>query len=89
MSALFKVVLVIGARQTGKTTILRHLAKAQNKIYVTLENMLTHNFAKTDSTLFFQTYKLPIIIDEVQYAPELFSRIKIICNEQMRQGYFG
>ncbi len=88
MSAFFKAVLVTGARQVGKTTMLRHLAEGQNRTYVTLDNIQTRNLAKTDPVLFFQTYKPPIIIDEVQYAPELFSQIKIICDETEDTGLF-
>jgi predicted AAA+ superfamily ATPase len=49
---------------------------------------MARNLAKTDPVLFFQTYKPPIIIDEVQYAPELFSQIKIICDESEEKGAF-
>ena len=88
MSSFFKAVLVTGARQVGKTTMLRHLAEGQSRTYVTLDNMMTRNLAKTDPVLFFQTYKPPIIIDEVQYAPELFGQIKIICDESEETGLF-
>jgi len=88
MNDFFKAVLVTGARQVGKTTMLRHLAGEQNRTYVTLDNMMARNLAKTDPVLFFQTYKPPIIIDEVQYAPELFSQIKIICDESDKPGLF-
>ena len=89
MSEFFKAVLVTGARQVGKTTMLRHLSENQNRTYVTLDNLIARNLAKTDPVLFFQTYKPPIIIDEVQYAPELFSQIKIICDEnQEKTGLF-
>jgi predicted AAA+ superfamily ATPase len=88
MSSFFKAVLVTGARQVGKTTMLKHLAEACNRSYVTLDNLMARNLAKTDPVLFFQTYKPPIIIDEVQYAPELFSQIKIICDESEEKGAF-
>jgi len=88
MSGFFKAVLVTGARQVGKTTMLRHLAEGQNRTYVTLDNLMARNLAKTDPVLFFQTYKPPIIIDEVQYAPELFSQIKILCDESEETGLF-
>ncbi len=88
MSEFFKAVLVTGARQVGKTTMLRHLSKNQNRTYVTLDNLMARNLAKSDPVLFFQTYKPPIIIDEVQYAPELFSQIKIICEESQKTGLF-
>ncbi|MCL2045507.1 MAG: ATP-binding protein [Oscillospiraceae bacterium] len=88
MSGFFKVVLVTGARQVGKTTMLRYLAGKQNRTYVSLDSMLARDLAKSDPVLFFQTYKPPIIIDEVQYAPELFSQIKIICDESDETGLF-
>jgi len=88
MSSFFKAVLVTGARQVGKTTMLRHLATGQNRTYVTLDNIMARNLAKNDPVLFFQTYKPPIIIDEVQYAPELFEQIKILCDESDVPGRF-
>jgi len=88
MSGFFQAVLVTGARQVGKTTMLRHLAKGQNRAYVTLDNLMARELAKSDPVLFFQTYKPPIIIDEVQYAPELFSQIKVICDGSEEPGLF-
>lgn len=88
MNGFFKAVLVTGARQVGKTTMLRHLAEGEKRTYVTLDNLMVRELAKTDPVLFFQTYKPPIIIDEVQYAPELFSQIKILCDENEEPGLF-
>lgn len=88
MSTFFKAILVTGARQVGKTTMLKHLAQKQERTYVTLDNMAARLLAKTDPVLFFQAYKPPIIIDEVQYAPELFSQIKILCDESEETGLF-
>lgn len=88
MSEFFKAVLVTGARQVGKTTMLKHLAQGQSRTYVTLDNMQARTLAQTDPVLFFQTYKPPIIIDEVQYAPELFPQIKILCDESEEPGIF-
>ena len=88
LSSFFKAVLVTGARQVGKTTMLKHLAQVQNRTYVTLDNLMARDLAKTDPVMFFQTYKPPIIIDEVQYAPELFSQIKLLCDESEETGRF-
>lgn len=77
-----------GARQVGKTTMLRRLAEGQNRTYVTLDNLMARDLAKNDPVLFFQTYKPPIIIDEVQYEPELFSQIKVLCDESDDNGLF-
>ena len=88
MSGFFKAVLVVGARQVGKTTMLKHLAQEQNRTYVTLDNLQARELAREDPVLFFQAYKPPVIIDEIQYAPELFSQIKIMCDESEETGNF-
>ena len=88
MSSFFKAVLVTGARQVGKTTMLRHLAQGQNRTYVTLDNFMARELAQTDPILFFQTYKPPIIIDEIQKAPQLFEQIKIMCDRSEEAGQF-
>lgn len=88
MSHFFKVVLVTGARQVGKTTMLKHLAETENeqRTYVNLDDLQARELAKQDPSLFFQQYPLPIIIDEVQNAPELFSEIKKIVDESEEYG---
>lgn len=88
MSSFFKAVLVTGARQVGKTTMLKHLAADQNRTYISMDNTMARSLAKSDPVLFFQTYKPPIIIDEIQKAPELFEQIKIICDESEERGLF-
>lgn len=88
MSEFFKSVLVTGARQVGKTTMLKHLAESQNRTYVSLDNLMDRDMAKSDPVLFFQKYKPPIIIDEVQFAPELFGQIKIMCDDSNEPGRF-
>ena len=88
MSSFFKAVLVTGARQVGKTTMLKHLAQGQERTYVSMDNAMLRILAQTDPVLFFQTYKTPIIIDEVQKAPELFEQIKIMCDESEETGRF-
>ncbi|MCL2639000.1 MAG: ATP-binding protein [Oscillospiraceae bacterium] len=88
MSGFFKAVLVTGARQVGKTTMLKHLAKESNRIYVSLDTKMARELAQSDPVLFFQKYKPPILIDEVQYAPELFPQIKIMCDESEETGQF-
>ncbi len=88
MSSFFKVVLVTGARQVGKTTMLKHLAQGQERTYVSLDNAMARTLAQTDPVLFFQTYKPPIIIDEVQKAPVLFEQIKVMCEDSEENGRF-
>lgn len=80
-----KVVLVTGARQVGKTTMLReHLGDSFN--YVTMEEPAAYTQAKSDAVLFFQSHELPIIIDEIQRVPELFSPIKWIVDQSAQKG---
>lgn len=86
MSAFFKAVLVTGARQVGKTTMLRHLGS--ERTYVTLDNGADLMLARTDPEMFLQRYKPPVIIDEVQKAPELFPYIKIYCDNTEEKGLF-
>ena len=85
LNAFFKVILVTGARQVGKTTMLKHLADS-DRTYVTMDNAMARELAQSDPVLFFQTYKPPILIDEVQKAPELFEQIKVICDESDEKG---
>ena len=88
MSSFFKAVLVTGARQVGKTTMLKQLAKGQNRTYVSLDDADSRILAQEDPKLFFMRYKPPIIIDEVQKAPELFPYIKILCDNSDEVGQF-
>lgn len=88
MSSFFKAVLVTGARQVGKTTMLKHLAQGQERTYVSLDDSMVRTLAQTDPVLFFQTYKPPVIIDEVQKAPQLFEQIKIMCDQSDETGRF-
>ena len=85
LNDFFKVILVTGARQVGKTTMLKHLA-GDDRTYVSMDNAAARDLAKSDPVLFFQTYRPPVLIDEVQKAPELFEQIKIICDESDETG---
>lgn len=87
-SQIFPIILLTGPRQVGKTTLLETCASDSNKTYVTLDNLTERKLAKTDPALFLQLHKTPIIIDEVQYAPELFSDIKISVDEGKQKGMF-
>ncbi|QWT17549.1 ATP-binding protein [Collinsella sp. zg1085] len=80
-----KVVLVTGARQVGKTTVLKkHLGNSFN--YVSMENPRDYLLAKQDALLFFDSHDLPLIIDEIQRVPELFSPVKWIVDQSSQKG---
>ncbi len=75
-SRSYSALIVTGPRQVGKTTTLQRLAES-NRGYVTLDDIEARRMAKDDPELFLSVHPAPLLIDEVQYAPELFSRIKI------------
>lgn len=86
----FPVILITGPRQVGKTTMLKNLMEKENigRTYVTLDNLTERQMAKKDPALFFQIHKPPLFVDEVQYAPELFSYIKMWVDEHNNPGEF-
>lgn len=88
MSHAFKVVMVTGARQVGKSTMLKHLAQDSGRTYVSMDDGDVRELANRDPKLFFQMYQPPVLIDEVQKAPALFEQIKILCDESEERGRF-
>ncbi len=81
----FKVVLVTGARQVGKTTVLENCLK-DSFSYVSLENPIEASSAENDSLFFFETHSLPLIIDEIQRVPSLFQTTKFIVDQSSDYG---
>ena len=79
-----KVILITGARQTGKTTVIKNTFPEFNYITLDDENMLM--LAKQDPSLFFKDQDFPLIIDEVQYAEELFRTIKLLVDRNTEKG---
>ena len=88
MSSSFKVVMLTGARQVGKSTMLKHLAKDSGRVYISMDDLNLRELAQRDPKLFFQIYQPPILIDEVQKAPALFEEIKLLCDESDERGRF-
>lgn len=84
----YPAVIVTGPRQVGKTTMLQKLMAETNRSYVTLDDLNERALAQTDPEMFFQMHKPPILIDEVQYAPQLFTYIKIHADRNQRPGDF-
>lgn len=84
----YPVVLVTGPRQVGKTTMLQKLMEGTERDYVSLDDLNERSLAKNDPELFLQLHKPPILIDEVQYAPELFTYIKIHVDKSHNPGDF-
>ena len=88
MSTAFKAVMVTGAGQVGKSTMLKHLAQDTGRTYVSMDDADIRELAERDPKLFFQIYKPPILIDEAQKAPALFEQIKVLCDESDERGRF-
>lgn len=85
MSSFFKAVLITGARQVGKTTILKHLAEGQKRTYVSMDNTMARTLAKSDPVLFFQTYKPPLSLMKFRKRRSFSSRSKL-CVTKARNG---
>jgi hypothetical protein len=86
-SEQFPVLMLTGARQVGKTTLLRSLCGTA-RTYVTLDDPLVLHLAREDPALFLQRYAPPVLIDEIQYAPDLLPHIKMAVDRARRPGLF-
>ena len=84
----YSCVLLIGPRQVGKTTMLEHLMEGTGRQKVTLDDAENRRLAKSDPSLFLEMHPAPVLIDEVQYAPELFSYIKILVDNGAAPGSY-
>ena len=86
MSRHFPVITILGPRQSGKTTLAKELF--QNYTYVNLEVKDAREVAINDPKAFFELYKPPVIIDEVQRVPELLSTIQVLADASKEKGRF-
>ena len=83
----FPAVLLSGARQSGKSTLLKK--NFPNYTYVTLDDLQARDTATRDPKAFLNFYKPPLIVDEIQNAPDLLSYIKIeIDNNRKKKGQY-
>jgi len=85
MKEMFKVLLITGPRQVGKTTTLKHMF-GETYQYVTLDDINEKAIANNDPKLFFRSHAFPIIIDEVQLSPNIFSEIKRLVDQMDEYG---
>ncbi|WP_017357764.1 ATP-binding protein [Actinobacillus pleuropneumoniae] len=82
----FPAVLVTGPRQVGKSTLLQYISEDYQ--YVTFDDPMVLSMAKNDPSLFMLNYSGKLILDEVQYAPELFSSLKLAIDKQKMSGLY-
>jgi len=80
------VIVLTGARQVGKSTMLKEVYRDTR--YITLNNPAVRQSAKDSPSLFFDVNKPPVIVDEIQKAPELFDYIKDAADEDKTKGQF-
>lgn len=83
----FPVLLLTGPRQVGKTTLLQHLCEKSRR-YVTLDDPALRMLAQDDPALFLQRFEPPVLIDEIQYAPQLLPLIKMAADARRKLGLF-
>lgn len=81
LSEEFPVIVITGARQVGKSTMLR-MIKDEGMNYVSLDDMDVRNLALSDPKYFLEQYSYPLLIDEIQYSPDLLPYIKMIVDEE-------
>ncbi|MBO4556066.1 MAG: AAA family ATPase, partial [Elusimicrobiales bacterium] len=86
-SGFFPVLLITGPRQVGKTTVLQKCC-GNSRAYVSLDTLEHRNLAKNDPALFLQKFRWPVLIDEIQYAPELLPYIKAAADKENKPGMF-
>lgn len=86
LSQMFGAVLVAGARQVGKTTLLKEMSGEMR--YATLDDPLLLSLAIEQSGTFFKDNPPPVFVDEIQYAPNLFPQIKLILDREGKKGQF-
>ena len=86
LMAQFPAILVTGPRQVGKSTLLQYSAPEYG--YVSFDDPLLLTQAKEEPNLFLLNHTAQVILDEVQYAPELFSLLKLHIDKQKRNGMY-
>ena len=83
------IVLLMGGRQTGKTTLMKEIAQERGMDYISLDDIRYLNGARADPIGFLEQFKRPLIIDEIQRAPELALSIKQKVDEGRTSGMFA
>ncbi|MFA6291223.1 MAG: ATP-binding protein [Victivallales bacterium] len=81
------MIIITGARQVGKTTLLKHIFAGQGE-YVVFDPVIDVENARRDPDLFLNNHREPLILDEIQYAPELVGAIKRRVDEDRHSGRF-
>lgn len=83
----YPVILLTGARQVGKTTLLKNIAGDKFK-FISMDSLIQRRNLEEDPILFFRSNSQPLILDEIQYVPQSFTTIKQIVDERGQTGQF-
>ncbi len=83
----YSCIIISGPRQVGKTTMLRHIA-TEDRRFISLDDVNERDMARRDPEMFLAIHPAPILVDEVQYAPELFSYIKMKIDDGAPAGSY-
>jgi predicted AAA+ superfamily ATPase len=86
-SGFFPVVFITGPRQVGKTTVFEN-CESKRRNYISLDTLEERELAKKDPRRFLERYQAPLLIDEIQYAPELLPYIKTIVDREKKKGMY-
>lgn len=84
----YACILITGPRQVGKTTVVEHIDDKKRMGYVTLDDLQERKLASKDPKMFLEMHDAPVFIDEIQYAPELFSYIKMKIDKGAKPGSY-
>ena len=86
--SIYPVILIGGARQVGKTTLVKNVLADQGYTYYTLDDRSTLLFAQRDPQGFIENLSGPVVIDEIQRVPELLLAIKYVSDQEPKAGRF-
>ena len=88
LSDAYPAVLITGARQTGKTTLLKKITDLKQILYISFDDPMEEVSAKADPKTFMELHPSPYTFDEVQYVPDLFRYLKIEIDKNRHNGMF-
>lgn len=86
LSKAFKVILINGARQVGKSTLLRHIFPEFT--HITFDPLTDVWQARADPELFLMNHQPPLILDEIQYTPQVLPGIKRLVDQNASMGQY-
>lgn len=82
----FPAVVITGPRQSGKSTLLRHIISAQDAAYLSMEDPNLRTIIMEEPLAFLEKQKRPVVLDEIQYFPEITTYIKMLIDRKRTPG---